>query len=160
MHRRASFFLLWFIYVSDQNSNMMSFLLNTEKLNSNIFNFYPSKNRRKAMGVRFCRTHQDASFEHHAGSVGPQNVWVFYLQTQNDILVFLMLTHHMLHMFLNCLDEILDLVGAQLFLFNVFCLSSHLPWTFWTNLAKIFCFKCLWIFGPWQGHSTGNVLYI
>ena len=29
------------------------------------------------MGVQGSRAHQDASFEHHAGSVGPSNVWVF-----------------------------------------------------------------------------------
>lgn len=59
------------------NSNMVSFLQNTEKLNSCTYFHFIENIRSKVMKLPPCRTHQDASFEHHAGSVGPSNVWAF-----------------------------------------------------------------------------------
>ena len=70
---------LWDIYIRlwDQNSNMVSFCVFTF-LRLKVFStFTLQKNRRKVLGVQGSRAHQDASFEHHAGSVGPSNVWVF-----------------------------------------------------------------------------------
>ena len=60
----------------DQSSNMGSFCVFTF-LGYKYFQLYPSKsNCREVLGVQGSRAHQDASFEHHAGSVGPSNVWV------------------------------------------------------------------------------------
>ena len=70
---------LWDIYLRlwDQNSNMVSFCVFTFLMLKVFSTFTLQKNRRKVLGVQGSRAHQDASFEHHAGSVGPSNVWVF-----------------------------------------------------------------------------------
>ena len=71
---------LWDIYIRlrDRNSNMVSFCVFTF-LRLKVFSTFTlhKKNRRKVLGVQGSRAHQDASFEHHASSVGPSNVWVF-----------------------------------------------------------------------------------